>query len=138
MNPVVHFEMPAKDRIRVKKFYEQVFGWTMTQLGSDMGDYLLATTTPTNEKTKRPLEPGAINGGFFSYNAEKIELQYPSVTIAVQDLKKAMEAVKNAGGTVVGGQKPGEPDDIPGVGLFIGIIDSEGNHVSLLQPTSMT
>lgn len=27
MNPVVHFEMPAKDKKRVADFYSKVFGW---------------------------------------------------------------------------------------------------------------
>ncbi len=27
MNPVVHFEMPAKDRKRMAGFYSEVFGW---------------------------------------------------------------------------------------------------------------
>lgn len=138
MDPVVHFEMPAKDRARAKKFYESVFGWTMTQLGEDMGNYLLAQTTPTDQKTTRPIEPGAINGGFFDYNEKDPGFQYPSVTIAVQDLQKAMKEVEKAGGKVIGGRNPGEPDDIPGVGLFIAIVDSEGNRVSLLQPSMST
>ena len=33
MNPVVHFEMPAKNKKRVKKFYEKVFGWKMKRGG---------------------------------------------------------------------------------------------------------
>jgi uncharacterized protein len=48
MNPVIHFEMPAKNKARVKKLYESVFGWTLTQLGSDMGDYIYTTTTRTD------------------------------------------------------------------------------------------
>lgn len=64
MNPVVHFEMPAKNKARTKKFYEEVFGWQMTQMGPEMGDYLLAGTTPVDEN-RMPAEKGAINGGFF-------------------------------------------------------------------------
>ena len=41
MNPVVHFEMPATYNKRVKKFYENVFGWEMQQMGEEMGNYLL-------------------------------------------------------------------------------------------------
>jgi len=29
---------------------------------------------------------------------------------------------------------PGEPDDIPGVGLYCAFIDTEGNRLSMLQP----
>lgn len=33
MNPVVHFEMPAKDKNRVSNFYTTAFGWNMQQMG---------------------------------------------------------------------------------------------------------
>ncbi len=63
--PVIHFEMPAKDNERGRKFYESVFGWQITTLGSEMGDFLLAFTTDTDEKTRMPKKLGAINGGFY-------------------------------------------------------------------------
>ena len=47
-NPVVHFEMGYNDRDRMKKFYATVFGWEMRQMGSDMGDYVVAQTTETD------------------------------------------------------------------------------------------
>ena len=34
MNPVVHFEIPAKDRKRMADFYTQVFGWRTQMLGA--------------------------------------------------------------------------------------------------------
>ena len=49
MNPVVHFEMPAEDRKRMADFYTKVFGWKIQQLGEDMGNYVLATTTHSDE-----------------------------------------------------------------------------------------
>lgn len=131
MNPVVHFEMPAENRGRMRKFYESVFGWQTQQLGKEMGEYVLVTTTQTQENGL-PTKPGIINGGFFSKTKDN---QYPSVVIAVDDIKKHMKKVEKAGGKVLGGQKPGEPDDIPGVGLYVAIIDTEGNRVSLLQPS---
>jgi predicted enzyme related to lactoylglutathione lyase len=66
MNPVVHFEMPAEDRKRMADFYTKVFGWKTQQLGEDMGNYVLAITTDSDEKG--PKKPGAINGGFFPKN----------------------------------------------------------------------
>ena len=33
MNPVVHFEMPAEDRNRMKEFYAKAFGWQMQHSG---------------------------------------------------------------------------------------------------------
>jgi predicted enzyme related to lactoylglutathione lyase len=45
--------------------------------------------------------------------------------------------VTAAGGKVLGGSKSGQPDDIPGVGLYALFLDTEGNKVSMLQPKNM-
>lgn len=134
MNPVVHFEMPYEDRDRMADFYTKVFGWQMQKLGPEMGDYMLLTTTEVDEKTNFPKTPGSINGGAFKRNKGN---QHPSVVIAVTDIRAAMKRVEEAGGKVVGGQKPGEPDEIPGIGLYISCIDLEGNRISMLQPSGM-
>ena len=63
MNPVVHFEMPAEDRKRMANFYTSVFGWKTQQLDEDMGNYVLATTTDSDEMAIQK-KPGAINGVF--------------------------------------------------------------------------
>jgi predicted enzyme related to lactoylglutathione lyase len=130
MDPVVHFEMPAEDRKRMADFYTNVFGWKTELLGEDMGNYVLATTTETDEKGF-PKRPGAINGGFFQKTDDKPS-QYPSVVIAVKDVKEQMKNVESAGGKVLG-----EPWDIPGVGLYVSFLDTEGNRVGMLQPKSM-
>jgi hypothetical protein len=127
MNPVVHFEMPSKDKKRTKKFYEKVFGWQMTQLGKDMGDYLLATTSPV-DKNNMHKKKGAINGGFFQYG--KKEGTIPHLVISVDNLEKHMEIVKKSGGKFTG-----KPMDIQGIGKFIMFKDTEGNHVGMLQPS---
>ena len=49
MNSVVHFEMPYDDRERMAKFYQNVFGWQTQMFGEEMGNYVLATTTETDE-----------------------------------------------------------------------------------------
>ncbi|HVP36573.1 MAG TPA: hypothetical protein VMT04_06205 [Terriglobales bacterium] len=74
MNPVIHFEMPAEDRKRMAEFYTKVFGWKTQLLGEDMGNYVLATTTESDEKG--PKKPGAINGGFFP-KSDNMPVQYP-------------------------------------------------------------
>ncbi len=130
MNPVVHFEMPAEDRKRMAGFYKKAFGWKTQQLGEDMGNYVLATTTETDENGF-PTEPGRINGGFFQKTDEK-PAQVPSVVIAVDDIKEHMKIVEDAGGEVLG-----EPMEIPGIGFYVSFLDTEGNRVSMLQPIGM-
>lgn len=126
-SPVVHFEMPAKDKARVSKFYTDVFGWQMTQLGEEMGNYVLAGTTPVDEN-QMAINPGAINGGFFEYS-DKPGFTSPHVVIQVENLDESIEAVKKSGGQITSDKM-----DIPGVGTYVAFIDSEGNNVGMLQP----
>jgi hypothetical protein len=111
MNSVVHFEMPYDDRERMAKFYQNVFGWQTQMFGEEMGNYVLATTTETDESG--PKKPGAINGGFFPKKPDW-PAQYPSLVIAVDDIQAAMRQVTDAGGNVLG-----EPLEIPGVGQYV-------------------
>lgn len=124
MNPVVHFEMPYDNRVRMAKFYESAFGWRTQMLGEEMGNYVLATTTETGESG--PIKPGAINGGFYPKNPDA---QCPSVVISVDDIRQSIKEVTAAGGKVLG-----EPMEIPGVGQYVSFIDTEGNRLSMLQP----
>ena len=128
MCPIVHFEMPYENAKRVSKFYESVFGWGMQYLPK-MSKYVLATTTLVDKKTQRPKESGAINGGFYPKAKNSKTVHF---VISVEDLNKYIEIVKKTGGKILG-----KPMDIPGVGLFIMFIDTEGNKVGMLQPVSM-
>jgi predicted enzyme related to lactoylglutathione lyase len=126
-NPVVHFEMPYKDADRVSKFYTEAFGWNMMGTGEQIGGYVVAQTAETDEN-RMVKTPGTINGGFYPLSASSASTE-PSVVIAVEDMEKAMEDIKAAGGEVIG-----TPQDIPGIGLWVSFKDSEGNRVSVLQP----
>jgi predicted enzyme related to lactoylglutathione lyase len=130
MNPVIHFGMPVEDRKRVADFYATVFGWQTKQFGPEMGNYVLATTTESDERGM-PKKPGTINGGFFTKTKQD---EYPKITIQVEDIQEAMKKVVAAGGEVLGGRTPGVPEDMPGLGLFVNIRDTEGNLVALMQP----
>lgn len=124
-NPVVHFEMPYQDAARVKKFYENAFGWGMQQMGAEMGEYVVAHTAETDDKNMVKT-PGTINGGFYKKNSEAAS---PNVVISVTDITAAMEKVTSAGGELMDG-----PMDIPGIGTYANFRDTEGNRVSMLQP----
>lgn len=129
MNPVVHFEMPYEDKNRMADFYAKSFGWTAQFLGAEMGNYVVVMTTEAGEDG-RPKMAGAINGGF--YEKPKDDLgKCPSVVISVDDINESIEKIKLAGGKIMS-----EPDDIPGVGKYASFVDSEGNRVSILQPSA--
>jgi predicted enzyme related to lactoylglutathione lyase len=128
MNPVVHFEIPYEDSSRIATFYESAFGWKTQPLGQEMGNYIVVTTAISDAKRGAPA--GAINGGFFQKRADW-PAQYPSIVIAVDDIKAAMKKVAESRGQVIG-----EPMPIPGVGLYVSFFDTEGNRCSMLQPDS--
>lgn len=127
MDPVVHFELPCKNRERLARFFETVFGWKCQMLGPEMGDYTVVTTAEqdVNPKGMR----GAIGGGFF-LQRPGMPAQFPGIVVAVENLRASMKKVTDAGGQVLGD----EPWDIPGVGLYIAFLDTEGNRSSMLQP----
>jgi predicted enzyme related to lactoylglutathione lyase len=106
-------------------------------MGPDMGNYILAQTTETDEKGMVKT-PGTINGGFYQ-KTDDPQSHAPSVVISVPDIKGAMKAVEKNGGKILGAMNQSggltmEPTMIPGVGLWISFQDTEGNRVSLLQP----
>lgn len=138
MNPVIHFEMPYKNNKRMSDFYGNTFGWKTQNLGEEMGNYVLAMTKEDDkEKSKTQTSEqnecskyGAINGGFYE-RKDGWPDQYPSIVISVDDIKDSMKKVAKAGGQVLG-----EPMEIPGVGMYVSFMDTEGNRVSMLQPKS--
>ncbi|HUK50132.1 MAG TPA: VOC family protein [Terriglobales bacterium] len=126
MNPVVHFEMPAEDRKRMIRFYESVFGWQTKQLGPEMGEFVLATTTKSDGE-QNPKKPGTINGGFYQKTDDLS--QTTTVTIQVDNITEHRKKVETAGGKL-----SGDIMDIPGVGSFASFFDTEGNRVNMIQP----
>lgn len=125
--PVVHFEMPFDDADRMATFYSSAFGWNTQQFGPEMGNYVTAATAGSDEYG-RPTQVGAINGGFFP-RGEDAWAQGPSVVVGVDDIHAVIAKVTEAGGQVIG-----DPIEIPGVGLYVPFIDTEGNRASILQP----
>ena len=125
MEPVIHFEMPAVDSERARTFYERAFGWQTIPLGPEMGDFVLALTTETDEETRIPKKRGAINGGFYKATEPRQPVKF---TILVDDIRDAIERIEESGGEVLG-----EPFELPGVGLFADFRDTEGNLATINQ-----
>lgn len=126
MNPVVHFEMPAEDPQRMMSFYTKVFDWETKQLGPEMGNFVTANTTES--ENNMPKKPGTINGGFYKKTGDVA--QTTTVTIQVDDIKAFKEKIVKAGGKL-----SGDIMDMPGLGWFLSFFDTEGNRVNLMQPT---
>ena len=131
---MVHFEIEALDKDKLSQFYSDAFGWQMQKMGEDMGGYIVVTTGKPND----PADPG-INGGI--YQDAKKALNAYSCVIGVEDIDKAIAAVRAAGGKVEEhnmdgqGHDMGEKMDIPTIGIYAKCEDPEGNKFTLLQPS---
>ena len=125
MNPVVHFEIPADDVERAKKFYADNFGWGMDVMGSEYGNYIICRTAEVDEKTRMPKKSGRINGGLMKRSAVKS----PVIVIAVDNTDATVEKITKSGGKLVG-----EILDMPNVGRYAYVEDSEGNIIGVIKP----
>jgi uncharacterized protein len=123
-NRVIHFDITADDVERAKTFYEKALGWKIEMYpapeGSNM-QYFGITTGPEGT-------PG-INGGMMKRGPENKSRSFEA-TILVDDIDKAVEAVKANGGTVTR-----EKSEMKGVGWFAGARDTEGNNFNIMQAT---
>jgi len=119
----VHFEIPADDQERARKFYQVALGWRIDPVPGM--DYNMVVTTPMDESTGAPTEPGAINGGMVG---REDALKTPVITVDVEDINATLATVESLGGAVV---KPRET--IPGMGSFAYFKDTEGNVMGLWE-----
>lgn len=124
MRKVVHFEIPADDLERAKEFYGSVFGWELADM-PEMG-YTIVKTTPVDEQTHLPSEPGAINGGMYRRSADAPSM--PVLTIDVNSVDDTLKEIEAAGGRVL---RP--RTEIPGMGAFAYFTDPEGNALGLWE-----
>ena len=119
MDRVVHFEIPADDLNRAKKFYATTFGWKLEDY-PEM-DYVMAVTTEKQESGQRF---GAINGGLTKSSGI---VKKPSFAIEVDDIDTALENVKKNGGKIIREKMAVEKD------TMAYFEDTEGNMLSVWQ-----
>lgn len=122
MATIVHFEIPADDLERAKKFYTELFGWKMENAGNPSGkaggDYWIITTTDNNGKP-------AVGGGMMKRQGPQ---HAPTNYIGVPSVDEAAKKVQELGGKIVM-----EKTAVPGMGFFICCLDSENNSFALWE-----
>ena len=129
MNRVVHFEIHAKDMNRIQQFYQEVFGWNITDLGPAMGNFRMVNTGEDS--------PGSqwkgINGGITPRHGDSPKggeaVNSFVCTIQVDNIDETLEKIKKAGGTVATDKM-----DVPGVGILAYRKDPDGNIFGVIQP----
>jgi hypothetical protein len=129
MNRVVHFEIHAKDLDRTQKFYEDVFGWNISDMGPQMGNYRVVVTGEDVGNTQW----NGINGGITPRRGDGPKGGEPVnafvCTIEVENIDDILEKITKAGGTVALDKM-----EVPGVGWLAYRKDPEGNIFGVLQP----
>ena len=112
-NPVMHFELIARDRAKLRGFYGKLFGWREQ-------DY------PDAEYTI--LQSGAGMGIDFAIGSSMAGLASgPTIYVAVDDVGTMLGAARKEAGVEV----VQEPYEIPGMGQFAVFTDPEGNRIGL-------
>jgi predicted enzyme related to lactoylglutathione lyase len=126
---IVHFEIPADDIEKMKKFYEELFGWKIIRVTMPT-EYWLVQTVPTDDKGM-PLKPG-VNGGMFKRPPEQKTMK-PVNYITVESIDEYLIKTENLGGKILVPKQ-----QVPTVGWIAVISDPEGNQVGLPQPEMPT
>ena len=119
---IVHFEIPADDVEKLKKFYSGLFGWRIEKTPGP-AEYWMIETVPVDEKGNA-VRPG-VNGGIMKrQNPEHKPVNYVAVE-SVDDYVKKIEAL--------GGRMIVSKMEVPGVGWWALALDPEGNQFAILE-----
>lgn len=111
-SPVVHFEVGCRDISKLKDFYNQVFGWSSS-------DITMGADFNTNSVD-------GIQGHLTSLGHEPFN--YVTFYIQVDDIKASLDKIQAAGGKKIVGPIP-----IPNKRQFAWFSDPEGNMIGLLS-----
>ena len=117
---VCHFEIPADDVERGKKFYGELFGWKIEKLtGPSPMEYWLITTGA--EKGEMAL----LGGGMMKREDPDQKI---TIYINVPSVDEYAEKVKKLGGQMVFPKTA-----VPGMGYFAVCLDQENNGFGLWE-----
>ena len=119
----MHFEIPANDIEKLKRFYEEVFGWKIT-LSPGPIEYWLIQTVPIDSdgKLKRP----GVNGGMYKKDVPESK---PINYYSVESISDFLAKIEKLGGKVT---QPKQ--EVPEIGWIAAAEDPEGNQFALFQP----
>jgi predicted enzyme related to lactoylglutathione lyase len=119
---VVHFEIPADDVEKLRKFYSELFGWKIERMPGPV-EYWGIATVAVDEKGM-PQRPG-VNGGMMKrQNPEHKPVNY----IAVESVDEYVKKSEALGGRVVVPKM-----EVPGIGWWALALDPEGNQFAIMQ-----
>ena len=127
-NPVVHFDLPADDVERAKKFYKRTFGWVFKEYKMPGKESYWMIQTVEVDKNMMPKEPGAINGGMMKRSIPG----EPFINfISVESIDEMSQTIKHNGGAMIQSKQEIDKD----MGWIATFKDPEGNLMGLIEMT---
>ncbi len=124
---IVHFEIPANDIEKLRKFYGDLFGWRIEKYPGPTVYYMLETV-PVDEKTMMPIRLGVNGGLYVKKDAAMPELAKPINYISVESVEEYSKKVEALGGKIVVPKM-----EITGLGWWALALDPEGNAFGMLE-----
>jgi uncharacterized protein len=122
MPTLVHFEVPADDVERSRKFYTDLFGWKVEKWsGTDMADMEYWTVTTTDDKGDK----ASLGGGMMKRQNPQQQI---TNFIDVKSVDEYSSKVEKLGGKVVVSKMA-----VPGMGYFAVCHDTENNSFGLWE-----
>jgi predicted enzyme related to lactoylglutathione lyase len=119
--PVVHFEVIGKDGPKLRDYYSELFDW---QFGDTMGPTNYA---PLPREGNTNADGAGIGGGVGT--APEGYDGHVTFYVQVPDVGAALEKAESLGGKRMMG-----PDEMPDVGITIGLFtDPEGHVIGLVK-----
>ncbi len=120
MFSVVHFEIPADDVERAKKFYGELFGWKIEKFPGPIPMEYWEITTGTEKG-----EMGLLGGGMMQRQTPEQQI---TIYVNVPSIDDYVTKVMKLGGRVVGPKTA-----VPEMGYFAVCLDLENNGFGIWE-----
>jgi len=132
MPTIVHFEIPANDIGRAKKFYNDLFGWKIEKWPGTEDNSSQLTSPVTGQSIEYWMVITTDDKGNKVLGGGMMKRQMPEhqVTnyIGVESIDEYSSKVKELGGKVVAPKHA-----VPGMGYFALCIDTENNSFAIWE-----
>lgn len=113
---ICHFEIPVDDVAAARKFYSELFGWSIASAPEHGEEYLFIRTSE---------QADALGGGIL----KRVEQGHGlTVYINVESIDDSLKKLEELGGTVLVAKTA-----VPQLGWFVTARDPQGNTIGLFQ-----